>query len=309
MRTTFIKTVIEAAEKDESIFFLTGDLGFGVVEPFRDKFPGRFLNVGVAEQNMVGIAAGLALSGKSPIVYSIATFAAFRPFEFIRNDVCYQNLKVLIVGVGAGFSYPQYAATHQAIDDVAVMSALPNLVILNPGDPIEAKLATLAALSYHGPVYLRIGKKGEPDIHESEPVFKIGHAITLQDGGDVVVIATGNILENASKAVQILRAKDLSVGFVSMPTLRPLDKEVVRKAARETRLIATVEEGCEFGGLGTAVAEVLSERTVPKMGLVKIALPQHYPSEIGSQTYMRSIYGLTPEAIAEKIYQNLTLPL
>ncbi|MBI2454398.1 MAG: transketolase [Parcubacteria group bacterium] len=309
MRTTFIKTVIEAAEKDESIFFLTGDLGFGVVEPFRDKFPGRFLNVGVAEQNMVGIAAGLALSGKSPIVYSIATFAAFRPFEFIRNDVCYQNLKVLIVGVGAGFSYPQYAATHQAIDDVAVMSALPNLVILNPGDPIEAKLATLAALSYHGPVYLRIGKKGEPDIHESEPVFKIGHAITLQDGGDVVVIATGNILENASKAVQILRAKDLSVRFVSMPTLRPLDKEVVRKAARETRLIATVEEGCEFGGLGTAVAEVLSERTVPKMGLVKIALPQHYPSEIGSQTYMRSIYGLTPEAIAEKIYQNLTLPL
>ena len=309
MRTTFIKTVVEAAERDESVFFLTGDLGFGVVEPFRNKFPSRFLNVGVAEQNMVGIAAGLALSGKRPIVYSIATFAVFRPFEFIRNDVCYQNLKVVMVGAGAGFSYPQYAATHQAIDDVAAMSALPNLVILNPGDPIETKLATLAALNHPGPVYLRIGKKGEPNIHESEPIFEIGRAITLQDGNDITVIATGNILENTSKAVKLLGAKGLAVRFISMPTLRPLDKELVRKAARETRLIVTVEEGFEFGGLGTAVAEVLVERTVPKTGLVKIALPQRYPSEIGSQTYMRSVYGLTPEASAEKVYQNFTLPL
>lgn len=302
MRTTFIKTVVEAAERDESVFFLTGDLGFGVVEPFRDKFPSRFLNVGVAEQNMVGIAAGLALSGKKPIVYSIATFAVFRPFEFIRNDICYQNLPVVIVGAGAGFSYPQYAATHQAIDDVAAMSVLPNLVILNPGDPIETKLATLAALNHPGPVYLRIGKKGEPNIHESEPTFGIGRAITLRDGDDVTVVATGNILENASKAVKILGAKGLSVRFISMPTLKPLDKESVRKAARETRLIATVEEGFEFGGLGTAVAEVLVERDVPKVDFVKIALPQRYPSEIGSQAYMRSVYGLTPEAIAEKIY-------
>lgn len=302
MRTTFIKTVVEAAERDERVFFLTGDLGFGVVEPFRDKFPSRFLNVGVAEQNMVGIAAGLALSGKKPIVYSIATFAVFRPFEFIRNDVCYQNLPVVIVGAGAGFSYPQYAATHQAIDDVAAMSALPNLVILNPGDPIETKSATLAALNHSGPVYLRIGKKGEPNIHESEPTFEIGRAITLQNGDDITVVATGNILENASKAVKILGVKGLSVRFISMPTLRPLDKESVRKAARETKLIATVEEGFEFGGLGTAVAEVLVERNVPKVDFVKIALPQRYPSEIGSQAYMRSVYGLTPEAIAEKIY-------
>ena len=308
MRTAFMETLIEAAQTDERIFFITGDLGFGVVESFRQKFPTRFLNAGVAEQNMMGIAAGLALSGKKPVVYSIATFTIFRPFEFIRNDICYQNLKVVIVGVGAGFSYPQYAATHQAIDDVAIMSVLP-ITILNPGDPVETRLATLAALECPGPVYLRLGKKGEPIIHSSEPDFRIGRAITLQDGSDVAIIATGNILENASKAAKILGANGLSVRFISMPTLKPLDKELVRQAAWETKLIVTMEEGCEFGGLGTAVAEVLVERTVPKTVLVKIALPQCYPPEIGSQAYMRSVYRLTPEAIAEKVYQNFTLPL
>lgn len=308
MRTAFINAVIEAMATDDKIFFLTGDLGFGVVEPLQKKFPDRFINVGVAEQNMVGIAAGLALSGKRPVVYSIANFAALRPFEFIRNDICCQNLPVLIVGVGAGMSYPQYAATHQAIDDVGAMAALPSLVILNPGDPVEVRLATLAALEYDGPIYLRIGRGGEPNVHSTAPRFRIGKAITLQQGKDLAIIATGNLLENAAQAVRILSNKNLSVRFISMPTLKPLDKEVVRKAAREMRRVCTIEEGCEFGGLGTAVAEVLAESAVFKTLFCKIALPHCYPPEIGSQIFLRDLYGLSPEGIVTTIERNLLLP-
>ena len=302
MRTAFIKTLIELAGQDERIFFLTGDLGYGVVESFRDKFPKRFINMGVAEQNMVGTAAGLAMSGKIPITYSIVTFVALRPLEFIRNDVCYQNLNVKIVGVGAGFSYPQYAATHQAIDDVAILRILPNLVILNPGDPIETRLATIAALKHVGPVYIRIGKKGEPDVHKEDFPFVIGKAVTIKNGKDFTVIATGNILENTAKAVALLEKSGFSVRFLSMPTIKPIDQEAIKGAAKETKAIFTVEETFDIGGLGTATAEVLAELSFKKF-FKKIAIPNHYPKEIGSQNYLRGIYGLQPDQIAATIKQ------
>lgn len=300
MRPTFIKTLIDLAKKDEKIFLLVGDLGYGVVESFQEQFPRRFINMGVAEQNMIGAAAGLAMSGKIPIVYSIVTFAALRPLEFIRNDVCFQNLNVKIVGVGAGLTYSQYAVTHQAIDDLAILRILPNLVILNPGDPIETRLATIAALKHVGPVYIRIGKKGEPNVHKKDFSFVIGKAITLKNGKDFTVIATGNILENTAKAVALLEKSGFSVRFLSMPTIKPIDQETIKKAAKETKAIFTVEETFDIGGLGTATAEVLAESGFSKL-FKKIAIPNHYPKEIGSQNYLRGIYGLQPDQIAATI--------
>lgn len=305
MRTAFINTLMELAAKDKRIFLVTGDLGYSVLETFQEKFPDRFLNVGVAEQSMIGTAAGLALSGKIPITYSICTFATLRPFEFIRNDVCYQNLNVKMVGVGAGLSYPQYGLTHQSIDDIAIMRTLANLTILNPGDPIETELATKAAIKHRGPVYLRIGKKGEPNIHQSQPSFKIGQAITVKDGRDITIIATGNMLENASRAVALLQKKNISVRFVSMPTLKPIDEDAIQRSAKETKAIFTIEEHFVNGGLGTAVGEVLLENGMSQVSFHKIALPNKYPPEIGSQNYLRNIYGLTPEKIAAKIKKLL----
>ncbi len=308
MRSAFIRTVEELAEKDKRIFFLTGDLGYSVLENFATKFPDRFLNVGVAEQNMIGIAAGLALSGKIPIVYSIATFATLRPYEFIRNDVCYQNLNVKIVGAGAGFSYPHYAATHQAIDDAAAISVLPNIAVLNPGDPVEARLATKAAIEHTGPVYLRIGKRGEPVIHKNEPEFKIGKGIVIQRGSYATIFVTGAILDNVMQAVRILEEKCLLFTVVSMPTLKPIDREIIEKAERETDNIITVEEAFEYGGLGMIVADVMSQSTNPKKTFHKIAIPHRYPKETGSQDYLREIYRLTPREIAGRIAEICSTP-
>lgn len=300
MRTAFINTLIELAEKDSRIYLVTGDLGFGVVEPFQAKFPERFINCGVAEQSMIGIAAGLAMSGKIPVAYSIATFASLRPFEFIRNDVCYQKLNVKIVGVGAGLTYPQYAATHQALDDVGAIRALPNIAILNPGDPVETKLATLAMFQHEGPIYLRIGKRGEPVVHKNQINLEIGKAITIQDGKDLTIMATGNMLENSAKAVELLEKQGLSVRFLSFPTVRPVDQNAILESAKKTKAIFVIEENFESGGLGTEVAEVLAANSVA-IRFKKIAMPHRYPPEIGSQNYMRGLYGLMPEQIAEKI--------
>lgn len=301
MRTAFIQALVAQAEVNPRIFLVNGDLGFEVLEPFVEKFPQRYVNVGVAEQNMIAVAAGLALEGQVPVAYSIATFAAFRAYEFTRNDVCFQNLNVKIVGVGAGLSYPQYAATHQAIDDVAALRALPNLVILNPGDPMEARLATAAMLAHVGPVYLRIGKKGEPIVHAAEFPFVIGRAVTVRDGRDVTLLATGPILAHAHAAVRMLDQRGVSVRLVSFPTVKPLDEELVRQVARRSRLLVTLEEGMISGGFGSAVAEVIAEEKVPQLTFRRFGLPNRYPSEIGSQAYVRERYGLLPNQIADQL--------
>jgi len=182
MRTAFIKTLCELAEQDERIWLLCGDLGYSVLEGFSSRFPNRFVNVGVAEQNMTGIAAGLALSGKVVFIYSIANFPVMRCLEQIRNDVCYHNLNVKIVTVGGGLTYGSLGYTHHGVEDIAVMRVLPNMTVIAPGDPVEARLATQAILNTPGPCYLRLGKAGEPVVHQIEPEFQVGKAISLQLG-------------------------------------------------------------------------------------------------------------------------------
>src|SRR3989338_3720747 len=177
MRNACMQALLEAAVKNEKIFFITGDLGYGVVESFREKNPDRFLNLGVQEQNIMGFAAGMALSGKIPVVYSIATFITLRCFEQIRNDICYQNLNVKIIGVGSGLTYSQYGATHHSTEDIGIMRILPNMSVVCPGDPIETKNAVFAMLDSYGPFYLRIASRGEPNIHEENVRFALGKGI------------------------------------------------------------------------------------------------------------------------------------
>lgn len=303
MRIAFVKSLINLAKKDKRIFLLTGDLGYGVLEEFQKNFPDRFFNMGVAEQNMIGAAAGLALSGKIPYVFSIATFPVMRGLEQIRNDVCYQNLNVKFIGVGSGLTYSLYGATHQAIDDVAVMRALPNMTVVSPGDPIETDLTVKYSLKHQGPFYFRIASKGDPNIHSKKPIFKLGQGIIVTNGNDLTIMATGNILANVYSAVQELLKEGLNVRLISMPFIKPIDRNIILKAAKETKAIFTIEEHNIIGGLGSAIAEVLAEANIA-IPFQRIALPDIYPPEVGGWAYLRNLYGLSPKKLTQTILKK-----
>src|SRR4029079_2604142 len=239
MRNAFLDTLYELALEDERIQFITGDLGFRVVEKFMEKIPNQFLNAGVAEQNMTGIAAGMALSGKIAFTYSIANFPTLRCLEQIRNDVCYHDADVKILSVGWGFAYGAMSVSHTAREDLGVMRCLPNLLVIAPGDPVETRAATRAIVKHAGPVYLRLGKAGEPVVHEKEIDFNIGKAIRFREGRDATLISTGGMLWTANQAAQKLAATGIDTRIVSMHTLKPLDVDELLAAARETGVVLT----------------------------------------------------------------------
>ena len=219
MRNAFLETLLELAEQDERIVFITGDLGYGVVEQFRERRPKQFLNAGVAEQNMTGVAAGMAMSGKIVFTYSIANFPTLRCLEHVRNDVCYHDANVKIVSVGGGLSYGALSVTHHAVEDLGVMRCLPNLVVVAPGDPVETRLATRAVAAHPGPCYLRLGKAGEPTVHEQPPEFALGKAIVFRPGSDLTLISTGGMLATASRAAERLAGEGIDTRVLSMHTL------------------------------------------------------------------------------------------
>ncbi|MCL4418662.1 MAG: hypothetical protein M1444_02845 [Patescibacteria group bacterium] len=304
MRTTFINTLYEIAKKDKRVMFVAADLGYSVVERFMQDLPSQYLNIGISEQNMAGVAAGMATEGKIPVIYSIVPFATMRNFEQIRNDICYQNLNVKIVGVGAGFSYGPYAHTHHGLEDIGALRTLANLVILCPGDPIEVGLATREAFSHVGPVYLRLGKAGEPNIHKNKPRFKIGKGIVLQEGKDVTVFGTSNLLQRAQEVTDKLRDRAISVRFVSMHTIKPIDVDIIIDSARKTRAIFTIEEHSIIGGLGSAVSEVIAESGI-RTKFKRIGVPDRFTKVIGLQEYMRKANGLGVEQIINTILKTL----
>jgi transketolase len=301
MRTAFIDTLCELAEQDERIWLLTGDVGYSVLERFASRFPRRFVNVGVAEQNMTGVAAGLALCGKIVFTYSIANFPTLRCLEQIRNDVCYHNLNVKIVAVGGGFAYGAQGMTHHATEDLAIMRALPNMTVVAPGDPVEAALATQAVVERPGPCYLRLGKAGEPVVYREPPNFQIGKAITVKEGSNVTLIATGGMLYNTVQAAKQLVQQGIQTRVLSMHTLKPLDTEAMLAGAQETGAIITIEEHSIIGGLGSAVAEVLAKLGDSSIAFKRLGLPDAFCSYVGSQEYLREIYGLSVEGIVETV--------
>lgn len=304
MRTAFMEAFTELAENDPRIMLIVGDLGFGVVTNFAERFPKQFLNVGVAEQNMTGLAAGMALCGKICFIYSIANFPTLRPFEQIRNDVCYHKANVKIVSIGGGMAYGALGMTHFAIEDIAVMRALPNMVVVAPGDPYEAACATRAAAAHEGPVYLRLGRAGEPTVHEGKVDFELGKAIVIRDGKDVSLISTGGMLKNTVEAADILAEAGVEATVLSMHTIKPLDEEAVL-AARGTGAIVTIEEHTIMGGLGSAVGEVLSEAGNPNVRFKRLGLPTEFPEGVGSQEYMRKKYSLSTDGLVKSIQSFL----
>jgi transketolase len=293
MRTAFIEELLGCAGKRSDVMLLTADLGFSVLERFRDALPKQYLNVGVAEQNMMGVAAGLAHLGKVVFTYSIANFPTLRCFEQVRNDVCYHRLPVRVVAVGGGFTYSTQGYTHHGVEDIGVMRTLPGMTVIAPGDPHEAMLATRALCDLPGPAYLRLGKAGEPKVHASIPAdFRIGKALTLCEGGDLTLISTGGMLRHTVDVAELLRAKDgVKARVLSMHTVKPLDVEAVARAAEETGAIITVEEHNVSSGLASVVAQALATLPGRKPLFHAHGVPDEPYSRSGSLEHMREMMG------------------
>jgi transketolase len=305
MRTTFIKTLTEAAANDPRVMLVVGDLGFGVVTDFAKRFPKQFLNPGVAEQNMTGIAAGLALSGKIVFTYSIANFPTIRCLEQIRNDVCYHNANVTVVAVGGGYSYGALGMTHHATEDLAILRAIPQITVFAPGDPVETVEVTRAAASGIGPVYLRLGRDKEPVVHKQPIQWTLGKAITVRQGRDVTLISTGAMLAPTVAVAEKLAETGVQARVLSMHTVKPLDAEAIVAAARETGRIVTVEEHSELGGLGGSVAEVLCESDVAGVRFRRAALPSRFLKAVGDQDYLRKLQGLDVDSLCRRVREIL----
>jgi len=306
LRTAFINELCVLAEKDERIWLVCGDLGYSVLEAFADRFPKRYLNAGVAEQNMTGIAAGLALTGKTVFTYSIANFPIMRCLEQIRNDVCYHNLNVKIVAVGGGLAYGSHGYTHHGVEDLAVMSAMPNLSVAAPADPIEARAITQLFAATPGPAYLRLGKAGEPVLHSSDTTIAWGKAIQVTPGKGLTIISTGGMLATVLKAAEELVRRGIRPRILSMPFLIPLDQSAIASAVAETGAILTVEEHGP-GGLGTFVAETIAihGKAIPFRPLRLARSPIKVS---GSQEQLRAAQGLSVEGIV-KAAEDLSLTI
>jgi transketolase len=304
VRRAFITALTEEAARDKRIWLLTGDMGFSVFEDFAALYPDRFLNAGVAEANMTGIAAGLALSGLMPFIYSITPFVTMRCFEQLRIDVCYQNQNVRVIGGGGGLCYGSAGGTHHSLEDISLMRSLPNMSVVCPGDPHEVTAAVRYSLGHSGPMYVRLGRDGDPLVHAGDVILRPGKAITLRDGGDVSLIATGNILGNALKAADELHEQGVSVRLISMPFVKPIDRETILSAVSETKALFTIEEHSLIGGLGSATAEVLAESGKP-VRFQRLAIPDRFFKEVGSQEYLRELVGLSPGGIAISVLDAL----
>jgi transketolase len=292
MRTAFIDQLIEDAKINDKIFLLVGDLGFSVIEPFAELFPGRFLNVGVAEQNMAGIAAGLAMEGFCVFIYSIGNFPTLRCMEQIRYDICYHNLNVKIIAVGGGFAYGSLGPSHHATEEIGMLRTIPNLVVCAPGDPVETKVITAFASRHDGPCYIRIGKAGELKVHKNSlGNIPLGTILKIKEDGEIAIFSTGGILKYV---VDFVEQNNIKSSIFSFPFIKPIDKKILTKIIKSHRKIITIEEHQFQCGFGSAILEamndLLEEKILFKLPSTKrIAIPDKFYSVAGSQNYLRKL--------------------
>ena len=304
MRDTFVRTLIELAKADKRIEVVTGDLGFGVLKPFWEQCPDQFTNAGIAEQNMVSIAAGMALEGKTVFTYSIGNFPTLRCLEQIRNDCAYHCANVKIVCIGGGFVYGSLGMSHHATEDLAIMRALPNVVVMAPGDVTETKECVKALVMHRGAAYIRLGRGGEKNIHSRIDGFQIGRAVKVFDGKDIAIFSTGAILDEVIGAYAELKKIGYRPAVYTFPTVKPIDKDLIEETARRFSLIVTCEEHNTVGGFGGAVAEVIACMGNKKAELMIVGINDEYACKVGSQGYLRKIYGIDAESIVRKIKDN-----
>ena len=312
MRNAFRDRIHELARDDDRIVLLSGDIGNRMFDKFKDEFPTRFYNCGIAEANMVGMAAGLAMAGLRPVCYTIANFLTYRVIEQIRVDCCYHHQPVILAGVGGGLSYASLGATHHSCEDLAMLRSLPGMRVLCPGDPPEVRACVDAALSVDdGPVYLRLGKKGEPAVHDDEPTVAFGRWLTMRDvkakRASATLLCAGNLLPVAADAAERLNAR-----LLSCPSVKPLDEDALYESFTRSDLVVTVEEHSRLGGFGGAVAEWLTEQKQSyraKARLLRLGTPDAFLHRTGSQDYARQLTGLDADAIVDSVKKTLTTPV
>jgi len=295
MRTAFIEQLVEEAKTNDKIFLIVGDLGFNVVEPFRDQFSDRFLNVGIDEQNMVGVACGLSMLGYNVYIYSIANFPTLRCMEQIRYDVAYHNANVKIVSVGAGYAYGSLGASHHATEDMGMMRTIPNMVVCSPGDPVEARAVTKFSATYQGPMYLRLGKAGEKRVHGSEIVkFNLGDICSVREGFSCSVLVMGAILSYVN---DFIIENKIDVALYSCPFVKPINSKQLKKIICQNRKVITIEEHQASAGFGSAILESINDLMQKKEleyfpDVKRIAIPDKFFYVSGTQAYLRKEAGL-----------------
>lgn len=301
MRNAFAEEMTKLASEDKRIMLLSGDIGNNLFNNFKLAAPDRFYNCGVAEANMTGVAAGLAMMGLRPVTYTITPFATVRCLEQIRVDVCYHNVPVIIAGTGSGLSYASLGPTHHSCDDIGFMRMLPNMTILCPCDPIEVRSAVRAAFQLTSPVYIRLGKTGEPNLHKTSPNFVVGKSITMREGDDICILSTGNIMPVALEVAESLEKHNISVKVENFHTIKPLDTDSLKNIFLKYRLVATLEEHSLINGLGGAVAEWLCNQNKYKTKLLRFGTRDEFMPYVGEQDYAREYFNLTSEDICKKL--------
>ena len=300
MRDAFTRALMREAAKDPRLTLVTGDLGFGVLKPFWETYPDQFVNAGIAEQGMTGLAAGLAMTGRTVLTYSIGNFPTLRCLEQIRNDCAYHYANVKGVCVGGGFVYGSLGMSHHATEDMAVLRALPGVTVFTPGDPHEVEAIVPVKLNTPGTCYLRLGRGGEPCLHTG-PIehYTAPKALTLRSGKDVALLSAGGILTQTAGAAKLLAEQGVSAEVVSFPCLKPIDREKLLELGTRFRHIVTVEEHSVVGGFGSAVCEVLAE-TGSGCRVHRIGMADEYTTIVGNQQYLRGAYGMDEKAICAR---------
>jgi len=300
MRDAFTRVLMREAAKDPRLTLVTGDLGFGVLKPFWETYPDQFINAGIAEQSMTGLAAGLSMTGRTVLTYSIGNFPTLRCTEQIRNDCAYHQANVKVVCVGGGFVYGSLGMSHHATEDMAVLRALPGVTVFTPGDPAEVEAVVPVMLRTPGTCYLRLGRGGEPLLHD-KPIegWTLPRALTLREGKDVALLSAGGILTQTVGAAKLLAEQGVSAEVVSFPCIKPIDREKLLELSQRFRHIVTVEEHSIVGGFGSAVCEALAETGSP-CRIHRIGMDDVYSTIVGTQQYLREAYRMDEKAICER---------
>jgi len=304
MRDIFVDEIRKLCRKDPRIVFLTAECGFSVTEGLAEEFPDRYINVGIAEQSLVGTAAGMALRGLRPVAYNLSSFLTMRAFEQIRMDVAYQNLPVMLAGVGPGLSYGQAGTTHHALEDIAIMRVLPNMHIVFPSNEIDVRAAVNQAFAMDVPIYIALARAPQKlEISYTAEDFKIGKAIQMRDGTDGAIFAVGSILPVAIEAADILADEGINIRVYNNHTIKPLDTETVEKAAKDCGIIFSLEEASIIGGLGGAMAEYIAERSLCKFK--RLGIPDGYPERMGDYNWLLGHFGIDPKGVANSVREVL----
>lgn len=300
MRKAFIERLCSSARENARICLIIGDLGFSIVEPFAKEFPDRFLNAGVAEQNMIGMATGWSLAeNKIIFVYSIANFPTLRCLEQIRNDVCYHKANVKIVSVGGGLAYGSAGFSHHATEDLAIMRAMPGMIVTAPADANETHTVVQLAIDTSGPFFIRIGKNNEPLIREDACSFEIGEPILYRKEGNILLISTGTLVNEVIQAAALLEERNLKTAVIGIPVLKPLDKENLKEILRGKKTVVTIEEHSAFGGLGSVISEIIADNNL-NIPLHRIYLNE-FIDHVGSLHDLLRFYGIDKEGIVSKV--------